>query len=147
RHVRFVTKGAVGPDGAEPRRWDEGAALWGLLSVVQAEYPRLDCRGLDLDPDGPTPETAELTALLMGMGEESRLALRRGETFAARLMRAEFHDDGERRPVPAGANYRIDIEQRGTLDAMRYVPAERVAPGDDEVEIRVRTTGLNFRDV
>ncbi len=33
------------------------------------------------------------------------------------------------------------------LDNLTWQPMERIAPGADEVEIRVRATGLNFRDV
>jgi len=39
------------------------------------------------------------------------------------------------------------MSQRGILDNLILQPMMRRPPGDEEIEIRVRATGLNFRDV
>ena len=36
---------------------------------------------------------------------------------------------------------------RGNLDNISWQPTDRPAPGEGQVEVRVRVTGLNFRDV
>jgi NADPH:quinone reductase-like Zn-dependent oxidoreductase/acyl carrier protein len=48
--------------------------------------------------------------------------------------------------VPAGAR-RIVVAELGDLDSLKLAPLARRAPGPGEVEIEVRATGLNFRDV
>ena len=50
-------------------------------------------------------------------------------------------------PVPHGQPYRLEITARGQLDNVILRPAARQQPGPGQVEIRVRATGLNFRDV
>jgi len=47
----------------------------------------------------------------------------------------------------ASANVRLTIAQPGRLASLAYGPADRPAPGPEEVEIAVRAAGLNFRDV
>ncbi|KAF2273799.1 reducing polyketide synthase [Westerdykella ornata] len=44
---------------------------------------------------------------------------------------------------------RLTIGKPGLLDTLKFVPDERIVPalGDDEVEVQVKATGLNFRDV
>jgi polyketide synthase 12/myxalamid-type polyketide synthase MxaB len=42
---------------------------------------------------------------------------------------------------------RLVTTDAGVLDALAYVPSPRVPPGPGHVEIRVRTTGLNFKDL
>jgi NADPH:quinone reductase-like Zn-dependent oxidoreductase/acyl carrier protein len=52
--------------------------------------------------------------------------------------------------VPAGgaaAPLALDITERGVLDNLALRPQVRRRPGAGEVEIQVRATGLNFRDV
>ena len=52
-----------------------------------------------------------------------------------------------RKPHPTAApELRLNQNKSGTLEGLAIVPAERCAAGR-VVEIRVRATGLNFRDV
>ncbi|MFT8717724.1 amino acid adenylation domain-containing protein [Gluconobacter potus] len=59
----------------------------------------------------------------------------------ARLIRAT--DTG----VPETENYALAIKRKGALDGLALVPVSRERPGRGEVEIEVRASGMNFRDV
>jgi len=48
--------------------------------------------------------------------------------------------------APAGAR-RVVVGDLGDLDSIRVAPHSRRAPGPGEVEVEVRATGLNFRDL
>ncbi len=66
------------------------------------------------------------------------VAIRRGVRYAARLVPA----------MPASHwVQRLVTDSPGTLDALRWEPAERPEPGAGEIEIEVCAHGLNFRDV
>jgi len=65
---------------------------------------------------------------------------RNGIRYVARLAAA-------RPPAAAGAPYRLEIRERGSFDRLEVAPMERRAPAAGEVEIAVRATALNFRDV
>tara|TARA_R110002096_G_scaffold8803_5_gene35875 strand:- start:5315 stop:11746 length:6432 start_codon:yes stop_codon:yes gene_type:complete len=145
--ITLLTEGALGPGLASPSHWHSGAAIASQLSVIQAEMPACRCRAIDLDP-GIRPDAMQLSALILGDAAEDRVAIREGQACVARLQHpsGQAHDPDRRLP-PAGANYRIAIAERGTLDAIEYRAADRPEPGAGDVEIRIRATGLNFRDV
>ena len=154
RGVRILTQGAVAHAAGGCAGGEDGAALWGLLRVLQAEHPEIECRAVDADPAAGGGNVDRLVAALFGRTDEDRLVMRDGAPFAPRLRAVP--DDPERALARSpsvgelelpGGDYAIEITRRGAVDAVRYRSAEPRAPGPGEVEVRVRTTGLNFRDV
>ncbi|MCX5303282.1 SDR family NAD(P)-dependent oxidoreductase [Streptomyces sp. NBC_00160] len=138
----FVTHGAV----ATQSDWDLAdlthAPVWGLVRTAQSENPdRFVLADLDADP----ASTAALAAALAT--GEPQLAIRRGTVHAPRLARVPATT-----PLtpPAGESaWRMDIEDKGTLDNLTLVPSpESAAPLEPgQVRVAVRAAGLNFRDV
>jgi NADPH:quinone reductase-like Zn-dependent oxidoreductase len=134
----WVTRGAVSVTADEAA--DVGqASLWGLGRTVMQEHPELECRLVDVE-DGPEVAAA-ITRELCGGDEEREIAWRGGERHAARVMRAAGI------AVPSTENYALAIKRKGTLDGLALVPAVRRRAGRGEVEIEVRASGINFRDV
>ncbi|MGW7483160.1 SDR family NAD(P)-dependent oxidoreductase, partial [Nonomuraea muscovyensis] len=146
--LAFVTGDAV--DGHDVA----AAAVWGLVRSAQAEHPGLVALA-DLDA---APASRDLLPAALATGED-QLRIRDGKAQAARLARAGgFLTPPAGRADDAGAGgepgrrpaaWRIDSEDKGSLDKLTAVPApEAAAPlGDGEVRIAVRAAGVNFRDV
>jgi acyl transferase domain-containing protein/aryl carrier-like protein len=142
----IVTRGAqpVAPSG-------EGLAIaqspvWGLARAIPLEHPELDTVCLDLDPGEGADESAMVLAEELEPGDpEDQIAFRGGMRYGARLVprRVEGEPGG---PLPASP-VALVVKERGQLDNLRLEPVERRLPGPGEVEIRVSSTGLNFRDV
>jgi acyl transferase domain-containing protein/NADPH:quinone reductase-like Zn-dependent oxidoreductase/acyl carrier protein len=114
--------------------------LWGLGAVIALEHPELRCRRIDLDA-GAEGAHDLIQALVAA---EAEVALRHGVRYLPRLV-GRGRSRGER-DVPE-ASFALEIAQRGTLDGVQFAPLTRRRPGPGEVEVRVRATGLNFRDV
>jgi len=136
----IVTRGAQAVGGeAVPLRVAQ-APLWGLGRSLALEHPELGTRRVDLDP-GDADDVEGLVRELTG-GDEDQVALRGGVRHVARLR-------GARSPETSGPTGAVElrISSRGVLDNLRLEPVDRRPPGPAEVEIRVRTSGLNFRDV
>jgi NADPH:quinone reductase-like Zn-dependent oxidoreductase/thioesterase domain-containing protein/NADP-dependent 3-hydroxy acid dehydrogenase YdfG len=140
-----VTRGAVpGAAPGEGAAVPTQAAVWGLCRTARAEHPELRLRTLDLPAAKGSEDEATLVAHALTRADyESETALRDERHLRPRLRR----HTGAAWTWTEDAPYRLDIEQRGSLDRLALVPAPRRAPGPDEVEIRVQATGLNFRDV
>ncbi|MFG2098851.1 type I polyketide synthase, partial [Streptomyces sp. NPDC048612] len=138
----IVTRGAT--SAAPGADMLPGAAVWGLLRSAQSENPgRLVVCDLDTT-DGELPAAA---LHLAATGAEPQLAVREDTVKVPRLARAL---DGPALVPPTGHHaWHVDIEEGGTLDDLKAVPAERALRplADNEVRIAVRAAGLNFRDV
>ena len=143
----FVTRGAQ-PAGPVAPLAVAQAPLWGLAKVVALEHPELVCRCIDLNPaDGVDASAGKLLAELISTGGEGRIAIRPEGRLVPRLVRSRAIEAGVRKArVAGGEPYELNISTRGVLDNLSLRPVPRRAPGL-EVEIRVRASGLNFRDV
>jgi acyl transferase domain-containing protein/acyl carrier protein len=143
---RILTRGGAGPFAIDPRSWAPGAAAWGMLPVLQVEFPQVDWRAVDMDPSDPALDAGAVVSLLFSDCLEDRIAQRGGTSFVPRFVDSAGKQSEELR-IPAGEAYAVAIERRGTLDALNYVAIDRRAPDELEAEVRIRVTGLNFRDV
>jgi len=148
--LALVTRGAQpvgsGVDASGVRQ----SPLWGMGKVIALEHPELNCVRLDLDRDVQQEEARVLFEELWSGTEEDQVAFRGGERYVARLMRHSEADGGGlgyELEIPASQPYRLQVTAKGTLEHLRLQPVCRPKPGAGEVEIRVRATGLNLRDV
>ncbi|MBI3244200.1 MAG: SDR family NAD(P)-dependent oxidoreductase [Chloroflexi bacterium] len=112
--------------------------VWGLGKTIALEYPDLHCIRLDLDPAGETDEVKSLLAEVVAGDGEPQVARRNGARHAARLARTK---------TKAAQPFEFAFTSRGVLDNIVLRPLTRRQPGPGEVEIQVRASGLNFRDV
>lgn len=128
------------------------SSLWGLGRTAMLEMPQLSCRLIDLDP---AEELQSSAAALMDEftieGSEDQIAYRQGDRFAARLEAVpdRFAENGSDtgQMIPKSDCFSLRLGASGSLQGLHYVPIDRKTLGPEEVEIEVRSTGLNFSDV
>ncbi|MDQ2873908.1 MAG: SDR family NAD(P)-dependent oxidoreductase [Actinomycetota bacterium] len=148
----LLTRGAQAPPLSAAPPAPAQAPLWGLGRTLRTEHPDLPCVLVDLDNSTASDDArillAEADAARRG-SHEDQVAFRRGERFVARLTRSAPRSGAEPALSLAESRQgiRLVVPEHATLDALTFDPAERPAPAAGEVEIRVRATGLNFRDV
>lgn len=120
------------------------APMFGLVRTLALEHPETKPVLIDAGPKSNNRSVqAELDSLLAeeiaGDGDEPLIALRHGIRYVARLIK---------RPTQADATARkLQIDPSGRLEDLRLAPAEPSEPKSNEVQIEVRASGLNFRDV
>jgi phthiocerol/phenolphthiocerol synthesis type-I polyketide synthase C len=116
-------------------------ALWAFTRVLANENANLKVRRASL-PQKPSAEDFQLLArFIASESPEIDIQVEQGIVRATRVHSLTPRTDG---PVSAVARLQ---KQQDSADRVRWAPATRVAPGDNEVEIAVEATGLNFRDV
>jgi acyl transferase domain-containing protein len=120
--------------------------LWGLGRVIAAEHPELSCTRIDLDPQDQHNAAEQLIAEVGSAHGEDQVAYRGGERRVARLRHLSQGEAGALE-APRGQPYRLEITSRGQLDHVALRPLLRQPPAPGQVEIQVRASGLNFRDV
>ncbi|MEH1788072.1 MAG: type I polyketide synthase [Nostoc sp.] len=146
----LVTRGAQAVTAASGVPGLAQSPLWGMGKVIALEHPELNCTIIDLDPETTQDEVKTLFEEIWSGDGENQVVFRDQARYVARLVRhhqTEISVSQTRLNVPSNQPFRLDISQRGTLDNLQLVPTNRRQPGAGEVEIQVRTVGLNFRDV
>ncbi|MBW4570590.1 MAG: type I polyketide synthase [Tolypothrix carrinoi HA7290-LM1] len=146
QHLWLVTKGAQLVGGASLVQVQQ-SPLWGLGKVITLEHPDLQCMCLDLDPVADDNISA-LVEELSSPDRENQIAYRQGLRYVPRLERYQSSETVQQGQVQIGVEpFELKISEYGILDNLTLVPLTRRQPGAGEVEIQVRETGLNFRDV
>jgi acyl transferase domain-containing protein/acyl carrier protein len=140
----LATRGSQAVSGAEPVR-PEQAPIWGVANAITLEHPEWRCVCVDLDADPAADPLDALVAELAAADGEDRIAWRGGRRHVARLAPYSRTDRTPEHGEPAARE--LDIAERGILDNLRLRPATRRQPQRGEVEVEVRASGLNFRDV
>ncbi|WP_293116925.1 SDR family NAD(P)-dependent oxidoreductase [Moorena sp. SIO3E8] len=116
--------------------------IWGLGKTLSLEHPEFATTCLDLSADRLDNETAKsLLQELLTPDQENQIAYRRGVRYGARL------DYSQPVQTLANAPVTLKLNSYGTLDNLALVPLASSSLAPDEVEIKVRASGLNFRDV
>ncbi len=141
--IWFVTSGSQAVDGSETLRIEQ-APVAGLVRVAATEQPELRVTQIDLDPQGAAFEPQMLALELASDDDgERQIAYRKGARMVCRLQPHALSDAIDIDHAPE----RLNIAERGTLENLEIEPERRTPPGPGQVEIRVRASGLNFRDV
>lgn len=135
----WLTRAAVATRSGEDVS-PASTTVWGLGRTLIQEHPELECVLVDLEPDAPIDVVLREFAATDG---ENQVAWRKGQRYVARLARVS----GGAPALPDGDNYALDVDEKGSLQTLRLEPSARRAPGALEIEIEVRASGLNFRDV
>ncbi|MGZ8226063.1 MAG: SDR family NAD(P)-dependent oxidoreductase [Methylococcaceae bacterium] len=128
------------------------AALWGLGRTLMNEATNYRVRLLDISGDiAPAADSlyaAVLNELLYNDNEQEVILNPTGKRFAPRLrsrdtvslssVEQDSHDD---------PTLQLGFKLPGQLRNLQWRPISRLSPADDEIEIEVKATGLNFRDI
>lgn len=123
----------------------EHGALWGFGRVVMNEYPALACTLIDLDIDLVSGKAASRLQLeLLQPDGEKEIVLTEQGRHVLRMERAAAQQD---RPDGPASRFRLDFQVPGQLRNLVWLPQAERALADDEIEVRVIASGLNFRDV
>jgi acyl transferase domain-containing protein/acyl-CoA synthetase (AMP-forming)/AMP-acid ligase II/acetylornithine/succinyldiaminopimelate/putrescine aminotransferase/acyl carrier protein len=134
--------------------------LIGLGRVIAREHPELRCSSVDLHSTSVSPdELSQLFRELLAGQAEDQLVFRDGQRFVARLV-PQQEQEAEAAPSLAGPQVaqekvtverdellRLGITGAGSLDNVALRPARRHVLEAGQVEIEVRASGLNFRDI
>ena len=145
--LSLITRGAVSTTPPDPVSVLQ-ASTWGLASVIANEHPELSCRCIDLAAAWNSSVISDLVLELMSQSSEDRVALRNGQRFVSRLVhRANIEPESATRKVINGESFELHQQVRGALDSFALRSLERTQPGDEQVEIKIAASGLNFRDI
>ncbi len=138
----LVTRGSQSVEGESTSV--APALLWGLARTIALEHPELRCSCIDLDAASDPGEAHRLAQELSAAGDETQIAYRKESRLVARLTPAS---EEEVLLAPEGGSTFLEKGANGALESLALKPLDLQRLASHEVRIRVRATGLNFRDV
>lgn len=126
------------------------AALWGFGRTLINEASNYTVRLVDLE----APQAIETSATALDRefeqpdNEQEVILTAQGERYAPRL-RLETRPDSQEQKTPEiePPTLSLGFQLPGQLRNLRWEAHPRRAPADDEIEVEIHATGLNFRDV
>ncbi|AOY81498.2 SDR family NAD(P)-dependent oxidoreductase [Moorena producens JHB] len=123
------------------------SSVWGMGKVISLEHPELNCTRIDLDPEETIEGQADaLFNEIWSEDSEDQVAWRGDGRYVARLVASRHRQPVAQQLVPSQP-FKLGSSHKGSLDNLILEPVTRRSPGAGELEIRVKATGLNFRDV
>ena len=138
----FITRNAQPVNKRQLIKPDmRNACLWGMQKAIALEYPELTCVGIDIDS---FDNVADSIVREICAKENEQVAYREDKRYIARLTKYNWEKEKQHRLED---NLQLCINNPGNLDSLEWKPIGRQQPQDNEIEIEVKTTGLNFRDV
>ena len=154
--VWLITSGVQQVDESKDPVSVAQAPLWGLGRAITREHPELRCSLVDLSSTPASDEILALSEECFTGSDENQIALRGSERYVARLVQHESRQSDETLEIEPGivepaANgnqvLRLQLAPQDGLDGLRLQAVSNRSPGQGEVEIEIRASGLNFRDV
>ncbi len=121
--------------------------LLGLSKVVAMEHPELRCLRIDLDSEIQENEAQFIFNEIEAENtNERQIAFRNDKRYVARLENENVQSVSSIK-IPESTSYELSVLENGDLDSLGLLSRQRIQPADNEVEIRIYASGLNFRDV
>ena len=117
----------------------------GLGNVLELEYGNARCLRIDL----ANLDAAELNQVLLEIRQGEfgeRLAYRGKERYSARFIPWAQREQQEAMSLPE-SNFELAMDRKGLLEDLRFRAIDSTPLESGHVRVRVRATGLNFRDV
>ena len=148
-HLRLITATAqavVADDRTAPER----TAIWGAGRVAGQEHPELNCTLIDLPELFDRIDVERLAEIVRMENLPGEIALRGADIHTRRLNPLDLgRCEAKTLPLTSSINtsYRLTQSTPGSIEDLRFEMKPATRPGPDEVVIRVRAAGLNFRDV
>lgn len=133
--------------------------LWGLAATVAHELPELAVGCVDLEGLGgadhpalpartdPALELADCARLLSVRSDENQFALRANAVYVPRLRSWARSSPAMSVAPPSNAHFALEQWPRGSLEGLGYRLRSARPPEAGQVQLRVRSAALNFRDV
>ena len=121
----------------------EESGLWGLGRTLMWEQPDLNCKCLAVN-EQTTADTL-FNALWFADNENHLKLITDSPRQIARLENLEVTSDTP--TERSNHEFKVQLERYGLLESLHLAPLQRQAPDAQQVEVQVRASGLNFRDV
>ncbi|NVO12245.1 MAG: type I polyketide synthase [Bacteroidales bacterium] len=126
------------------------SSIRGIGRVIMNEYIAATVKSIDLSANIPDVEVELLFNELFATSQDAEIAFRNGKKYAMKLdvvSESKIESTATKTVSAAGYPFNLKITDFGNFENLKYQEVLRRKPANDEVEIKVCSTGMNFRDI
>ncbi len=149
--VWIITRGAQGVGEDKGPITIAGTPVTGFIRVANNEHEDFKFTTIDLDYDFQEGDIDALSNEITSNDPELEIAYRSGTRYVNRLMRPTKSELPIQTKEAVKENsiipYRLEVPTQGILNNFILKETSHREVGDTEIEIQVKSAGLNFRDV
>ncbi|WP_409523353.1 type I polyketide synthase [Nitrincola sp. MINF-07-Sa-05] len=134
---------------ADPEPVASDAAVWGFVRTLMNEYPQVPVRLVDLPAADDSRALSSLVEAINELHEDELFISNDGSCAAPRLRNQEetVCEDSIEQGKSSQTTLTLGFDLPGQLRNLHWYQKTLPLPAADEVQIDVKATGLNFRDV
>lgn len=141
--ITLVTTGAKSVSG-EPLTNLPAASLSAVGLVGQNEFNAVTCRSVDFSPGAFS--AADLISEISGR-TRGDIAYRDGVRYESALLPFVGEESARLVSVPLDTPVELQWSTNGRLESLGFAQVERHEPAAGEIELRIHTVALNYKDV
>jgi len=148
--IWMITSGAQSVNGIPETVQLSQAGLRGVNRVVINEFPLFNSTMVDFSHPVQEEEIDALMDEILAGDNEDEIAFRGKKRFINRLERLSMENIAQQalRTISDDESpFTLTIDEYGVLDNLVTRETSRREPGADEVEVKIKASALNFRDI
>jgi len=125
------------------------ATLWGMGRVILNEHPEFNFTRVDFSVADISAEKENYNKIIAENAPENEWILRNDNVYVARLNTFQSEEiEVVKHQQPAnGQPYKAFIDEPGDIERLSLIADARNQPKTNQVEVEVKSTGLNFVNV
>ncbi|HEX2925560.1 MAG TPA: SDR family NAD(P)-dependent oxidoreductase, partial [Ruminiclostridium sp.] len=122
-------------------------SVWGFMKVMNLEYPRIRCMGIDIN-EKDSSHCKLIAAEILNQSNDKMIAIRNGQRYVPSLVKfASKSMEAGKTQVNFNKPYSLRLKAKGSIDYLDYEEVVRQDLSDNDIEIEVMAAGFNFRDI
>lgn len=148
--IWMISSGAQTVGGSPETLELSQAGLRGVTRVIINEFPVFNSTMVDFSTPVQKDEIEAFIEEILAGDNEDEIAFRGRKRYINRLERISSENIAQSalRNLPAeSSSYTVAIDEYGVLDNLVVRESSRREPGDDELEVDIKASALNFRDI
>lgn len=124
------------------------SSLWGMGRLISNEQPGIDVRLIDISKDVAPEEFDILLHVLESHSKYEDIAIRKNEIYTRELVSYQKEDEESKKQVVSTKEpLMLDVKSKGNIDNLHYRSIQRISPSAGEIEVEVKSFGLNYKDL
>ena len=143
-----VTRGAQPIDNEDKEIDLNKTAMLGLGQLIENEHPQISCSMLDLDFEETNDDAKTIVLEALAQTHFADIAIRKNSRKVRQLIPIKTREIEEStEEVSVEEAIEITLSKPGSFENFIYKTTERKQPKEDEVEVRIYASSLNFKDL